>query len=339
MVRRVSIQDRWKIIGLSQSGIRQKDIAAQIGCSIPTVIRIVRAYREEGRVRDARRGSRQRATTEDEDIAILASSSRDPFKTATDLKRELGLAASTSTIQRRLRGARLRSCAAARKTGLTEHHKAARLRFCQEHVHWTEAEWQEVVFSDESTFSSTCHQWCRVWRPPRSRFIPAYVLRIFCSGRHSVPVWGCISIHGLGPLVRVEGRFNGEAYEAVIEEHLVPYILDGPFPDGVFVYQHDGSSVHRAARVQSTLRTLCIRQLPWPAMSPDLNPIENVWAILKMRIQKLRIRIQTADQLWQIVSSEWHQLRREPSLTNNLYASVPRRIEAVIAADGDVTRY
>ncbi|WP_316399585.1 helix-turn-helix domain-containing protein, partial [Bradyrhizobium sp. 33ap4] len=72
----MSIQDRWKITGLSQSGIRQKDIAAQIGCSIPTVIRIVRAYREEG-----------------EDIAILASSSRDPFKTATDLKRELGLAA------------------------------------------------------------------------------------------------------------------------------------------------------------------------------------------------------------------------------------------------------
>lgn len=81
---------------------------------------------------------------------------------ATEIKRELGLAASTDTIQRRIKEQGLESGAAVRKPAFTEEHCRAWLRFAQEHAGWAGEQWALVVFTDESTFSSRFHQWRRV---------------------------------------------------------------------------------------------------------------------------------------------------------------------------------
>lgn len=47
-------------------------------------------------------------------------------------------------------------------------------------------------------------------------------------------MWGAISKDGLGPLVRLDGRFNAATYKDLLDTVMLPYALDGPFRDGVF---------------------------------------------------------------------------------------------------------
>lgn len=169
MVRRIPDERRWQIIGMSRAGMAQKAIAEKIPCSVATVNRIISAFRREGRVKDAPRGRPPAATTSEEDETIRLRCQEDPFGTATDIKRETGVAASVRTIQRRLRKSGLKSGVAVQKPLFSRTHSDLRLSYATEHLHWETNEWANVVFSDEATFSTQWNQTRRVWRPPRSR--------------------------------------------------------------------------------------------------------------------------------------------------------------------------
>ena len=62
----------------------------------------------------------------------------------------------------------------------------------------------------------------------------------------------------------------------------------GDLPGGTGSYEimEDGNSAHRSAYTDKKRAELGIRKMPWPARSPDLNPIENVWAPLEKRTKK-----------------------------------------------------
>lgn len=132
--------------------------------------RIIQAFRDEdGRVEDAHRSGRPRATGEEEDMLIVASSVEEPFMSAPELRAELDLNVSCTTVRRRLREAGLKSCVAAQKPFLTESQRQQRLEFARSVENWTVEEWKEVIFTDESTFSTRTEQKRPVWRPPKSR--------------------------------------------------------------------------------------------------------------------------------------------------------------------------
>lgn len=63
------------------------------------------------------------------------------------------------------------------------------------------------------------------------------------SGRVSVNVWGAITYAGLGPLFRTPGRLTAEVYNEIIDDVLLPFAINGPFPGGCFYFQHDASAV------------------------------------------------------------------------------------------------
>ncbi|KAH9371307.1 hypothetical protein HPB48_018283 [Haemaphysalis longicornis] len=78
----------------------------------------------------------------------------------------------------------------------------------------------------------------RFWHLPTAisffrRFESCNLQRISSSGRCAVSLWSAISSHGLGPLVRIEGRFNAAAYEDIVYSVVIPYALDGAFADGL----------------------------------------------------------------------------------------------------------
>ena len=75
--------------------------------------------------------------------------------------------------------------------------------------------------------------------------------------------------------------------------------------------------------------------LPWPAMSPDLNPIENVWKTLKERVQARNPTSKT--QGWQFCQEEWPKIAKE--YYAHLVYSMPRRCQAVLDAKGHATKY
>ncbi|KAL1436917.1 hypothetical protein MTO96_049214 [Rhipicephalus appendiculatus] len=104
--------------------------------------------------------------------------------------------------------------------------KQKRLGFAREHLQWTEEHWAKVVFTDESSFTTRWDQ--RLWRPQNCRYMPEYMQRVAASGRSAVSVWGAVTAQGLGPLVRIEGRFTADAYCGLLDDALLPYLEAAP---------------------------------------------------------------------------------------------------------------
>ena len=61
------------------------------------------------------------------------------------------------------------------------------------------------------------------------------------------------------------------------------------YPEG-FTFQQDNSPVHKAYVVMDYLDENVVQVLDWSAYSPDMPPIENVWAWLKEEIGKIAHR-------------------------------------------------
>lgn len=107
-----------------------------------------------------------------------------------------------------------------------------------------------------------------------------------------------MSKEGLGPLFRIEGTFIAAAYRDVLQHVFLPYVLDGPFEDGMYLFQHDGSPIHTARSVTKVLEEHVIPTLGWPPVGADINPIENIWGIMKTRLAAKNLGCTTADALW-----------------------------------------
>ena len=75
----------------------------------------------------------------------------------------------------------------------------------------------------------------------------------------------------------------------------------------------------------------------WPSNSPDLNPIENLWHILRSNIRKRKVQPRTKEALIEALQEEWSKLDIE--MVNKLCESMPRRLQAVINARGGTTKY
>jgi len=76
--------------------------------------------------------------------------------------------------------------------------------------------------------------------------------------------------------------------------------------------------------------------LDWPAQSPDLNPIENLWAIMKRSIMT-QIIAQGVEDLEKQLFNEWWSIPQET--INKLIDSMPSRVQVVIDPHGGPTKY
>ncbi|KAH7967077.1 hypothetical protein HPB49_022235 [Dermacentor silvarum] len=149
---------------MSKSRVSQREIAKKMRRSLATVNRICQAIAQQGRLHDAPRLTSSRATTPEENLLIVAACVADSFQTAREIRDNLRLNVSERLIKRRLEEAGLYSPISAQKPLLSAHCQL-RLSFDEQHRTWSAADWNIVVFSDESTFRTRWDQQHRVWRP------------------------------------------------------------------------------------------------------------------------------------------------------------------------------
>ena len=145
--------------------------------------------------------------------------------------------------------------------------------------------------------------------------------------------WTGITAHGRTDLVFVIGTLNAQKNrQDILAYHVLPFIR----ANGGTFQQHNARP-HVARDNMDYLRRHNIDVLPWPALSPDLSPIEHLWDQLNRRVCKRQQQPQTLDRLQAALTEEWQGI---PQVTiNRIVASMRRRCVAVINCRGSFTRY
>ena len=150
-------------------------------------------------------------------------------------------------------------------------------------------------------------------------------------------VWGCMGWNGVGILSEVEGKMDSNQCVNILQEGLVEIIQKLEVPEEKVIFQQDNDPKHTSKLASNWFERQGIPLLDWPAQSPDLNPIEHLWNLLKRRINGYEMPASGVWELWERAEVEWGKLR--PEVCQKLIETIPRRLEAVIKAKGGHTKY
>ena len=141
-----------------------------------------------------------------------------------------------------------------------------------------------------------------------------------------------MSAAGVGELHFIEGNMNSNMYCEILQQSMIPSLQK---LGRRTVFQHDNDPKNTPKTTTALLKRLRVKVMDWPSMSPDLNPIEHLWGILKWKVEVCKVS--NIRQLHNVVMEEWKSI---PVATSEaLVNSMPRRVKAVLDNDGVYRKY
>jgi DDE superfamily endonuclease len=228
------------------------------------------------------------------------------------------------------------------KPRLSESVKQRRLEFAIQHKDWIVGMWDSIIWSDESwmTYGTHCPQW--VTRKRGQDVYHTDTVLPKDQRRVGWMFWGCFSGSIKGPGLFWEkdwGTINGARYRERILPLAYQFYQESLKREGFeCLFMQDNAPAHRARETTLWLEQRSIQTLKWPSNSPDLNPIEMVWDIMKDFIQDhYGDRKLSLSETRQAVEAAWESIT--PQELRKLVDSMPQRCQAVIDAQGGHTKY
>ncbi|GFU48771.1 transposable element Tcb2 transposase [Trichonephila clavipes] len=295
---------RGRIIGKIEEGRKITDVAREFDIAHSVVSRLWKSFKTT-RICSRWHGGDRVRTQQVANQFIAAS----------------GKQISRKTVARCLRGGGLYARRPVVCVPLTRQHRTARLQWCREHHNWTEQDWACVLFSDECRFSlsSDCRRQL-IWRESGTAYRPENIQEKDRYPTCSIMVWAGIMINDRTRLhVVTNGTMTGQRY---IDEVLLPHVrlFRGAVGDK-FVFMDDNATCHRTLAVQDCLDREGIQHLVWPARSPDLNPIANVWDALGRQVAGRNYPPTNKNILIRALTEEWDKLPQQ--LLDNVVQKPP----------------
>ncbi|RYY67865.1 hypothetical protein EON63_25385 [archaeon] len=193
-----------------------------------------------------------------------------------------------------------------KKPRLTEASRDERVAFATEHVHWIN-EWNHAIFSDEKKFNlDGPDDWSSYWHDLRKEPL---IFSKRQQGGGSVMIWLAISHPRTSPICFTEATFTSNKYIKLLPKEMEPLVrdLEGIYHEEIY-FQQDDAPVHSSHATQDWLDKRGITILDWPAISPDLDPIENVFGILARRLYAGNRQFSTVAELRVAILEAWGEV-------------------------------
>jgi len=326
--RRLTDYERGQIDTMYASGSKVYQIAQAIGRSFY----VVKSYLENRETYGkSHGGGKQKALTAKDKRQIVRHASN-KMTSVMEIKHDLQLAASKSTIWRAIKSSGVMEHKKLKKVPrLTEAHKKRRVTQAKD---WLESgyNWTKVIFSDEKKFNLDGPDgYACYWHDLRKE--EKYFSKRQ-QGGGSLMMWGCFGYNG-GRLAVVSGRLKAPDYCELLETQFTPFAEDLGGPNWVF--QQDNASIHAANYTREWFLSNQIRVLPWPACSADLNPQENVWGMLVRAVYANGRQYRNVGELREAIFRSWNQI--DVTMLQELIDGVNKRLVKVVEKKGNIIGY
>ena len=241
------------------------------------------------------------------------------------IARKYGIEMSKETVRQLRRIVGMRFLRPIPECPLTQRHKDNRVVFA---VDWLEnrvnlLRRSPIIFTDES---KVCLEegTRRLWRIPGQCLEGEYVS--ITQHPVQVMVWGAVGVGYKSRLFFFKETCNKETYIQLLEENRIFEELNDLFGEFQYVFQQDNAPPHVARGTMEWLHSRAHILENWPAHSPDLNPIEVMWALMKQKIDVSGIT--TAAQLFQRAEEAWNDISQEA--VDNICSSFEARLRVVV---------
>ncbi len=300
-----------------------KNIAKQLGEKVTTVGAIIHKWKKHKiTVNVPRTGAPCNISPRGVSM-IMRTVRNQPRTTREDLVNDLKAAGTIvikKTIGNTLHHEGLKSCSTRKVPPAQESTCTARLNDSEEN--WVKGLWSNETKIELFGINSARHVWRRNADPKNT--IPTVK-----HGGGNIMLWGCFSAKRTGQLHRIKGTMDGAMYRQGqgIEPARALKMGRG------LVLQHNNDPKHTAKATKEWLKKNYTKVLEWPNQSPDLNPIENLWRELKVRVAKRQ-----PQNLHDLICKE-EQDKIAPEMCANLVANYKKLLTSVIANKCFATKY
>ena len=338
--KHLSEQTIAQIIALKKSGSQTKEIAELIGVSPRSVRTWYKKFRENGGVdtptHKTRPGRDKKTSRRCMNIVKrqLESNPRITARTLKELNPEVFGEVSVRTVNRRIAELGYTSHRPVKKPLLTLKQRKKRVAIARKYQAWDSDQWMRVLWSDESTFTVTCNRGGNVYRKAGSDPLDPRYIESTVKHPDSLMIWGSFTGFGKSKLHVYHNKEKVNQYNYL---ELLCDILPDAFEDtNAAVFMQDGATPHTAKSVLGWLDDCGIEYIrDWPGNSPDINPIENLWEIIKKDLQGKDVS--SVPKLEKEIRASWDRIPAD--MLRSLALSLPRRLEQVIKRKGCPTKY